>query len=357
MGKIILIADSDPRCQIVGGVGTYTAQLALQLSKKNTLLFIGKKQPGKHVAKVSYGVKLANSKPNQSNIQFLLALLKIGKKIETSEEDVIHAQRPDWLWAFRKHPGRKVITLHGSHSKNMAVKKGFLLQKLYLFLEKKGLSIADQILAVDHNTAQEFKEKFPSIEEKISVIPVGVDTKYFSLGNKRTARKKLNLPLNKKVFLYVGRLSEEKNIQDMIRNIRPDELLVIVGAGDKEDELRKLAQNKSVIFAGPKKQNELRDYYVSADALLLFSKHEGLPTVVLEGFACGLPVVATPVGEIPFLLSNSLVGLVVKKNNYRKCMDEILKKNELIKNDCRKKALSYDWEKIAIRIQKEAYNE
>ncbi len=355
MRKVVIIANSDPRCQIVGGVGTYAAQLARELSADFDVLYIGKKQKDEPSGESPYEVVIANKKPGKSNINFLKGLF--GISLDTNDDSIIHAQRPDWLWAFRNQPGKKVVTLHGSHAKNMLVKKGWLLRSLYSLLEKKGLRIADVIIAVDHATAEEYEEKYSFVADKIVVQPVGVNTTLFSAGNKRAIRKELGIPVAKKTFLYVGRLSKEKNIDEMIKQIRSDELLIIVGKGEEEAHLVDLCEKKDVRFAGPKRQEELQSYYAAADALLLFSSHEGLPTVVLEGFACGLPVVATPVGELPRIVVQGKNGFLIKKNNHRRMMTDVLKKNEIMRRECRKTALKYDWKKVARKLVKEVYKE
>lgn len=355
MRNLIIIADSDPRCKVVGGVGTYASHLARELSASYDVLFVGKQQREEPDGILPYDVVLANTKPGQSNIGFLWGLVHLTRTIRTTSETIIHAQRPDWLWAFRGKPGRKVVTLHGSHAKNMMLKKGWLLRTLYGLLERRGLALADAIIAVDKRTAEEFKQQYPAFADKIVVHPVGVDTDLFVLGNKRELRKKLGLPVAARIFLYVGRLSKEKNIDQMIRQLGEHELLVIVGLGEQEAHLVDLAEGKNVLFAGAKRQEELVDYYAAADALLLFSSHEGLPTVVLEAFACGLPVVATSVGELPSLIKPGKNGYLVRKKNHRKCMDDVLKRNEIMRRECRKAALAYDWGTVSKAIAKEVY--
>ena len=82
-------------------------------------------------------------------------------------------------------------------------------------------------------------------------------------------------------------------------------------------ELRQLAGKlglaEQVIFAGPRKSDELALWYSAADVFVLATAHEGCPNVVVEALACGTPVVATPVGSIPELLAGSEAGLLVER--------------------------------------------
>ncbi|MBD5505024.1 MAG: glycosyltransferase family 4 protein [Lachnospiraceae bacterium] len=121
-------------------------------------------------------------------------------------------------------------------------------------------------------------------------------------------------------ILFVSRLIERKGLQFIIpelgkiqekvnRNIR----LIIVGNGPYREELEKLVKEcgieKFVRFEGQKNRDELLLYYQSADVFILPSMWEGMPNVVLEAMACGLPIVMTPCEGSKELISNN--GYVV----------------------------------------------
>lgn len=353
--ELILIADCDPRTKIVGGVGTYSYHLAKNLSKKINILFLGKKQATKPIKKVNYTIKIANNKENENNIKFFYALRKLSEKIKTTDNTIIHAQRPDWLVSFSKLKGKKIFTLHGSHFKNMQLKKGKLLQTIYSKLEKKGFEIADKIISVDSQTTNEYKKKYPKYANKIITIPVGVDTKLFKSINQKKARKELNLPIDKTIFLCISRLSKEKRIDEMIKNTGKDELLIVIGCGDEEKKLKHLAsKSKSVIFLNAKPQTELTKYYSAADAFLIFSTHEGLTTTALESWACGTPIVSTKVGDLQKIV-NDKNGILVQNEKFREALNKIKGKKQKISKSCRETAIKYDWKKISERIFDEAY--
>ena len=67
---------------------------------------------------------------------------------------------------------------------------------------------------------------------------------------------------------------------------------------------------KDVTFAGEKTQTEVATYMQQAHALILFSNYEGMPVVVLEALATGLPVFASKVGQLPNLITNDFGKLV-----------------------------------------------
>jgi glycosyltransferase involved in cell wall biosynthesis len=95
---------------------------------------------------------------------------------------------------------------------------------------------------------------------------------------------------------------------------------MVGGAGPEgamEKELRDLAERRGlaekVIFAGPRSREELYLWYSAADVFVLASAHEGCPNVVLEALACGTPVVATAVGNIPQILTPK-VGILADRD-------------------------------------------
>lgn len=350
----VIIADSDPRTGVIGGVGVYAASLAARLARHDDVVFIGKAQVWETKMKTPYEVVLANKKAGQNNLQFLRSLFSFARSFHP-EKAVFHAQRPDWIIPFRHRPGRKVVTLHGSHYKNIALKKGRLAARIYGYMERWGLRIADCIVAVDAETKREYEAKYAFTKGKIIVVPVGIDTALFAPLPKAKVLKELGLAAKRKIFLFVGRLSKEKRVELMIKQLRNDETLLVVGVGEEESRLRSLAAGKDVQFLGRKGQQELIKYYSAADALLLFSTHEGLPTVALEAMACGTPVVATKVGELPRLITPGKTGFLVNGKQYRKAMDQLREARTVFTKECRKTATAYDWEQVSKRLEQEAY--
>ncbi len=149
----------------------------------------------------------------------------------------------------------------------------------------------------------------------------------FSVGNKRFARQReealasrarvratWGVPDSGPVALYVGRLSPEKRVDDLVSAMTcvPDLTLVLVGTGPTEPRLRSMARvvgQSRVVFAGFRNQHELPSIYAAADLLVLPSRYEPWGLVCNEAMNFGLPiVVSTDVGCGPDLAVEDQTG-------------------------------------------------
>lgn len=159
--------------------------------------------------------------------------------------------------------------------------------------------------------------------ERVRVIENGIDAGLFRPLDRREARRRLGLSEDAQLLVSVGTLSPRKGFHLVIETLPalPGVHYAVVGGagaeGAQEEELHRLAESLGVadrvIFAGPQKREDLAFWYSAADLSVLASAHEGCPNVVLESLACGTPVVATPVGDIPRILDDPHVGRIVKR--------------------------------------------
>jgi teichuronic acid biosynthesis glycosyltransferase TuaC len=154
-------------------------------------------------------------------------------------------------------------------------------------------------------------------ETHISVLRNGVDLTRFRVLEREALRHQLGL--TGPTLLSAGNLIELKGHHLAIEALAqlPHWQLVIAGKGplaaELEQRARALGLAARVRFTGPLSQQRLIDYYNAADALLLASSREGMPNVVLEAMACGLPVIATAVGGVPEIL-DAEVGRVIERS-------------------------------------------
>ena len=136
------------------------------------------------------------------------------------------------------------------------------------------------------------------------VIPTGIEPDSFVLGDRAAFRKNYNIPQDRPVLLFVGRVAHEKNIGfllkvvDQVRKDISDVLFLIAGEGPAreslEKEVRELGLSDNVMFIGYlDRHTELNSCYRSADIFIFSSRTETQGLVLLEAMAQGIPVVST----------------------------------------------------------------
>jgi glycosyltransferase involved in cell wall biosynthesis len=155
---------------------------------------------------------------------------------------------------------------------------------------------------------------------KCNVFRNGVDLERFRPEPRAAARQRLGLPTERRQLLSVGHLIERKGHHIAIEALPllpPDIDLTIVGTGPEQSALQALAMRLGVTprvrFAGMIPQTEFKWWYSAADILLLCSSREGWANVLLEGMACGTPVVATNIWGTPDVVSTPDAGLLMRE--------------------------------------------
>jgi glycosyltransferase involved in cell wall biosynthesis len=170
----------------------------------------------------------------------------------------------------------------------------FLLYKRVLL--GRTLRAAAKVIVLTSAQAR-FVERAHGVKsENVVVIPNGVGSRFFQARRPRSMAGPLKL-------LFVGRLAVQKNVPLLItalQHVVTDTELAIVGDGELRPTLEALAAASAakVQFVGALAQQDLLEWYAWADAFVLTSEREGMPLVLLEAMAAGLPIIATDVPGI-----------------------------------------------------------
>lgn len=148
----------------------------------------------------------------------------------------------------------------------------------------------------------------------------GIHFETFKPGNRAKARSELCLQQESKIILFVGNFYDVKNPLQLVeahaRIFQEKEFgdcrLVMVGGGPLQAKARRLARARGtryqISFVGRQDPASVAMYMQAADVLAVPSWNEGVPNVILEAFACGLPVVASRVGGIPEVHTHDFLG-------------------------------------------------
>ncbi len=188
-------------------------------------------------------------------------------------------------------------------------------RSLFRAVEKELARKTDRFLAVSDDEASTFRSAGFIPEQKLRVVPNGVDPAAFHSAEP-LARGELGVPEGVPLFLVVGLLNIAKGqdlaIEALASPALNDAHLLLAGSGEMEPELRRLAAKLGVTqrvhFLGWR--DDIPRLLRTADLLLLPSRWEGMPYIVLEAMSAGLPVAATRVDGARALVESSGCGVL-----------------------------------------------
>ncbi|MBN1128405.1 MAG: glycosyltransferase family 4 protein [Chitinispirillaceae bacterium] len=211
-------------------------------------------------------------------------------------------------------------------------------------------------------------ERYHRCGSRCVTIPGGVDTARFCVVEDKSAlRRSLDIAQDTLVFFTLRNLRPRMglfNLLDamaMMQKRLPAFRLIIGGAGPLAGALREkiaaLGLEAVVSLAGKIPDENLPAWYQASDLFVLpTEKLEGFGLITLEALACGIPVVATPVGATTELLAPFNNGLLSKSEQPADLADALLKAVEMVNDPglnasaCRAYALRFTWEMVGDRV-------
>lgn len=236
-------------------------------------------------------------------------------------------------------------------------------------LLKIDMAMADRLI-MHTNRLFESSKLAKKYTAKVKVLKCGVDLIRYSGKRKTDLKKELGFE-NNKIILFVGQLRQYKRVDilikafnDVIKNM-PDVRIIIVGNGDKENELKDLAKRlemqEKIVFAGFVDDDKKLDYYSIADVFVLPSPNleEGFGLVALEAAAMEVPVIVTEGAGISEAFKEDNIGILIEPYSIEAMKNAIIDvlKNKKKARLCAKKLKDvvdkkYAWDKLAIEYLK-----
>jgi glycosyltransferase involved in cell wall biosynthesis len=227
---------------------------------------------------------------------------------------------------------------------------GFLLHAYKPFVLGPVLRGAEVVVVFTEEQRQVIGSKYRLDPRRIDVIPNGVEPTFFSTHQRvRPSRPRL---------LFVGRLAVQKNVDMLLHaldGVSERFETVLVGDGELEGELKALAnklQLENVRFHGRADGADLVDLFRQADLFVLPSEREGMPLVLLEAMAMGLPTVATDIAGNRDVVIDGENGRLVPLNDtaaMRRALIELVSDDVLYRRmseSARKSAERYTWDSV-----------
>ncbi|MEG6512828.1 glycosyltransferase family 4 protein [Desulforamulus ruminis] len=180
----------------------------------------------------------------------------------------------------------------------------------------------------------ELRHVFQLPEDKIRIIPNGVDPENFKPKGTKNIRRENYAAPGEKIVYYVGRLVSEKGVQVLLEAVpkilryHPNTKLVVAGKGPFEGELRqqagRLGISNNVYFTGYVNDTARNDLYRYADVAVFPSLYEPFGIVALEAMAAGTPVVVSDNGGLGEIVHHGVNGMKAYTGNPNSLADCIL---------------------------------
>jgi len=207
--------------------------------------------------------------------------------------------------------------------------------------EKRVINRADVLIPSTDDEWEQLSCLYGALHDHMKIIHPGIDHSVFKPGTGAAAREKLGLAPEHAVIMCVGRIQPLKGLSLAIKaaaelapQLAREISVVIVGgpstpAGEAElARLRRLADDLSlgarVQFLGPQPHSELPELYRAADVLAVCSRTESFGLAALEAHACGVPVVATAVGGLKYVVHNGMSGWLLDSADPSKMAERLL---------------------------------
>lgn len=188
--------------------------------------------------------------------------------------------------------------------------------------------------------------------DRLTVISNGVDLQRFQPIPREQARRELQLDPQVPLILGVGYTLERKGFHLAIESLPavrarfPGAMFAIVGglarwgqdySREIDEAIQRTGMQAAVLQPGKLPPEELHRWYSAADVFGMLSSREGSPNAAMEALACGVPMVATPVGNIPQILADSRLGVMLAERSVPEVTRGLIE------------ALGRRWDRTAIR--------
>lgn len=233
---------------------------------------------------------------------------------------------PDNLWICN---GSMWLAANSLKVRDIFARCGIVDQQVYdvdagwiQHYQGEGVQSFDRFIAINRKIQHKFIESFQMDPTRIDLIYSAINAPRFRKArtnslDRDTQRRAFNLPLDKKLIVFMGRLVEQKRPLDFLEMARlsqhhTDQHFVLVGNGILATRVEEWFETyKPTNITWIRNVADTTEFWPAVDVYIVTSEYEGLPIALIEAISLGVPVVATDVGDIRYVLDKFKAGHVV----------------------------------------------
>jgi len=278
------------------------------------------------------------------------------KMLQNNAYDIIHSHERNYK--------QDILTLHSfSYISGLEKYSGirrieqkyFSLRSLfYLWLEKKQMA-TPWLISVSDEITKDVGRRY-NRTQNIVVIPPGVDTELFHpdviVKERAAARNRIQAADNELVIIFVGSAFKRKGLDRLFPAISNGMRLLVVGSGENlrpyKRKVKQYGIERQVQFVG--RADDVRKYLAAADIVALPSRSEAFGISILEGMACGLPVIVSANSGVAALIKHEENGFLMKNSEELfGFLKQLFSRSRRIKmgESARNTAENFSWQKTA----------
>lgn len=266
-----------------------------------------------------------------------VAMWRLRRMIKAERPDIVHT----WLFAANAY-GRLMVGRHMKPRPKLIVSERCVdvwKASWQLWLDQKLIERTDRLIG-NSVAVSEFYKSIGYPEERISIIPNGIEVPEPTSFDRDALLAELEIPRGVPVIGFVGRMAKQKRVDDLVfamalvAILRPEAHMLLVGDGPERDKLMKFARDINIDshtrFTGHRA--DAAQLLRIMDLFWIASDFEGQSNSIMEAMAAGLPVVATDIPPNRELVVDGETGFLVRvgdRAGFQQFADRVLADPEL----------------------------